>query len=378
MYDETLPVDIEVLQEMAARMAEVFWVCSPGLAQPLYVSPAFERIWGHSREALYARPSLWLESIHPEDRERLETRFCSDRCQGRFTEEYRIVRPDGSLRWVYDRAFATVGDDGRPRWVLGLVEDVTRRREAEEAIRTSRSQLRELVIRQQWDREVLRTRIAREIHDELGQSLTALNLNAYWVLHQLPASQRHIAAKVEEMIEIILATVQAVQRISNELRPLMLDELGLESAIRWYVEQFQARTGITCHLSLELENSEIDEDHATAVYRILQEAFTNIARHSDADAIELSTRVENGCLHLRLRDNGKGIDHNGIDMSHSFGLLGMQERAAALGGRLDIHSRRGEGTTLVLTLPLDLQEESNISTPPDLRSSSGEPDLKLS
>ncbi len=353
MVGEMPDITPEILQYLAEHIAEVFWICEPGSQDLVYVSPAYERIWGRSREALYADPGQWLAAVHPEDRPRIAAAFETTRCHGQFSEEYRILRPDGEIRWVRDHVFASLDDEGLPHWVIGIAEDITARKTAEAALRDSREQLRELMLRQQWDREVLRTRIAREIHDELGQSLMALNLNAYWLLHQLPEEDARLRAKAQEMIDIIGSTVKAIQRISSELRPSMLDELGLEEAIRWYVEQFEERTGIGCRLAVDLDGAEMESEHATAVYRILQEAFTNISRHSDADGIELRACVADGQLRMEIQDNGRGMDHNEVEMSRSFGLMGMRERAAALGGRLDIESEAGKGTRLRLRLPLE-------------------------
>lgn len=356
MPAEIPPITSEILQDIAAHIAEVFWICEPGNPALIYVSPAYERIWGRSREALYADPGQWLASVHPDDRSRIARAFETTRCHGGFSEEYRILRPDGEIRWVRDHVFATLDGNGLPHWVIGIAEDITRRKAMEEELRASREQLRELVRRQQWDRELLRTRIAREIHDELGQSLMALNVNAYWLLHQLPEEDTRLRAKAQEMIDIIGATVKAIRRISSELRPSMLDELGLEEAIRWYVERFVERTGIDCRLDVELGDLEIEGEQATAVYRILQEAFTNISRHSDADGIELGVWVVDNCLEMEIRDNGRGMDRNEVEMSRSFGLMGMRERAAALGGRLDIESEPGKGTRLRLSLPLEPEQ----------------------
>ncbi len=345
--------DPETLHQVADHIAEVFWVCEPGHQDLIYVSPAYEQIWGRSLESLYADPCQWLEAVHQEDRPRIEPLFKQQRCNGSFSEEYRIVRADGEVRWISDHVFAVLDGRGMPHRVAGIAEDITERKLVEEELLASRGQLRELVLRQQWDREVLRTRIAREIHDELGQSLMALNMNAYWLLHQLPDESGQLKGKIQEMIDIIVGTVRAVQRISSELRPSMLDELGLGATLRWYVEQFQERSGIRCQAAIAIDTVVMDNDHATAVYRILQEALTNISRHSYADEVTLRVLVEDGCLTMAIRDNGRGIDHNEVDMSRSFGLLGMQERAGALGGSLEIDSKPGEGTQLVLNMPLD-------------------------
>ena len=345
-------IDPEILHYVAEHIAEVFWVCEADSGKLIYVSPSYEQVWGRSREALYGDAGQWLEAVHPEDKGRMGLLFEQHRCKGKFSEEYRIVRPDGEVRWVHDHVFVVLDGAGLPHRVVGIAEDITARKQIEEDLRHSREQLRELVLRQQWDREVLRTRIAREIHDELGQSLMALNMNAYWLLHQMPEDAAHLREKIEGMIEIIVGTVRAVQRISSEMRPSMLDELGLGDAMRWYIEQFQERSGIRCQALIETGGQEIDADHATAVYRVLQEALTNILRHSDADKVAVQLRVADERLLMEIRDNGRGIDHNDVDMSRSFGLLGMEERAGALGGTLEIQSEPGEGTRLVLSMPL--------------------------
>ncbi len=346
------PVCEDAFQQIADNIDEVFWMCAPGTRDLIYVSPAYEKVWGRSLAELYANPCAWLDGVHPDDLERLKDIFLEKRCRGEFDEEYRVIGPDNTVRWVRDRAFTIQDDHGHVCRVAGIAEDITKYKLAEQELQQSRTQLRELVLRQNWDREMLRTRIAREIHDELGQSLMALNLNMYWLMHHLPEEDTRLADKAQEMIDMIVDIVKSVQQISSELRPSMLDDLGLAPTMNWYLKQFEERSGVDCDVSIRIDDTQVDSDHATAVYRILQEAITNIARHSDASAITVKAETLRDYLTMEIRDNGRGFDQNNINMRESFGLIGMRERASALGGNLEVVGKRGEGTRLYLTMPL--------------------------
>lgn len=346
------PVCEDAFQQIANNIDEVFWMCTPGTRNLLYVSPAYEKVWGRSIAELYENPCSWLDGIHPDDLARIKEVFLEKRCRGDFDEEYRVICPDDTVRWVRDRAFTIQDEQGRVCRVAGIAEDITKYKLAEQELQQSRAQLRELVLRQNWDREMLRTRIAREIHDELGQSLMALNLNMYWLMHHLPEGEEKLEEKAQEMIDMIVDIVKSVQQISSELRPSMLDDLGLAPTMNWYLKQFEDRSGVDCDVSIRIDDEQVDSDHATAVYRILQEAITNIARHSDASAISVKAETLGDYLTMEIRDNGRGFDQNNINMRESFGLIGMRERASALGGNLEVVGKRGEGTRLYLTMPL--------------------------
>ena len=366
------PVCEDAFQQIANNIDEVFWMCQPGSRRLLYVSPSYERVWGRSLPELYENPCAWLDGVHPEDLDRLKDKFLEKRCRGDFDEEYRIICPDDTVRWVRDRAFTIQDEQGCVCRVAGIAEDITKYKLAEQELEQSRTQLRELVLRQNWDREMLRTRIAREIHDELGQSLMALNLNMYWLMHHLPEGNTQLEDKAQEMIDMIVGIVKSVQQISSELRPSMLDDLGLAPTMSWYLKQFQDRSGVECDVSIRIDDEQVDSDHATAVYRILQEAITNIARHSSATAITVRAETLDGYLTMEISDNGCGFDQNNINMRESFGLIGMRERASALGGNLEIVGKHGEGTRLYLTMPLtSFQASGEISSMPADRQITG-------
>jgi len=227
--------------------------------------------------------------------------------------------------------------------------------ESERLLRASSEQLRHLAAHLLSVREEERTRIAREVHDELGQSLTAVTMDLAWLEARMP--------KNGEMLERIRATrhladsiIQAIRRISTELRPAVLD-LGLAAAVEWQVQDFQARSGIQCKVRL-LTRDVVGAHASTAMFRIFQETLTNIARHAQATRAEVVLQKQRDRLVLLIRDNGRGFDQADPSLSRSLGLLGMRERAAILGGRVTISSAAGKGTTVTAWIPLPSPEPS--------------------
>jgi signal transduction histidine kinase len=206
-------------------------------------------------------------------------------------------------------------------------------------------------------REKERMYIAREIHDELGQMLTALKLDISLLNSKIPKDQKTLLAKTKSMSDLIDNAVKTVQRISAELRPGLLDDLGLAAAIEWQLGEFQTRSGIHCKLKVNSEEIILDQDCSTAIYRILQEALTNIARHANATTVKVSLRRIADKIELMVTDNGKGITEEEISGTKSFGLIGIRERAHLLGGEVKIIGIRGEGTTVRANIPCKEETE---------------------
>jgi signal transduction histidine kinase len=252
---------------------------------------------------------------------------------------------------------------------LREAESRTERRRAEERLRDSHEQLRALSVYLQYVREEERTRIAREVHDELGQALTALKLDLAHVSSRLPRSQRPLLDKLQTMSDHVDETIQSVRRIATELRPGILDDLGLVAALEWQANEFQNRTGIECHVSSTLQDTQLDADLNTAFFRIFQETLTNIMRHANATRVDVNSTREDGRLVLTVRDNGRGILPGEIKDRRSIGLLGMEERAALLGGEFEITGEPGRGTTVTVKIPL-LRRRAGSASPhenPDRR-----------
>jgi signal transduction histidine kinase len=231
---------------------------------------------------------------------------------------------------------------------------------AEQELRASSQQLRNLAARLLSVREEERTRISREVHDELGQALTAVKLDLAWLAARLPQADNQMLERIGSTLQLADNTIRAVRRISTELRPGILD-LGLAAAVEWQVEEFQARTGIKCKVRL-LANELVAPDASTTLFRILQETLTNIARHARATRVEVVKEKQRDRLILRIRDNGHGFDPASPSLFKSLGLLGMRERAATLGGGVKISSAPGKGTTVTAWVPLPAPAESGAKT----------------
>ena len=257
-----------------------------------------------------------------------------------------------SGRWIRSAVYPTgrFTNDGS-RIFFHLVSDITDRKQAEEQIRTSREQLRELSLHLESVREEERTNIAREIHDELGQILTGLKIDLSWLTKRLPKEQLLLVEKTKSMYELIDIAVQTVKRISTELRPGALDDLGIAAATEWQAQEFEKRTDIKVQFKATPVDIVLDRNLSTAIFRIFQEALTNVVRHADATTVRVSLKKGKNGILLRVRDNGKGIEQKQIADPKAFGLIGMRERARFWGGEIRISGTPGKGTAIVVSIP---------------------------
>jgi PAS domain S-box-containing protein len=307
--------------------------------------------------------------------------------KGRCDDEGWRLRKDGSRFWAHvvitalrDKAgrlcgFGTVSSDQTNRKqaeadLRSLTEKLDHRvqerthqlAKANRELRALLAQLRALAARLQAVREDERTSIAREIHDDLGQTLTAMNMDLVWLMQRLLGQDPAWQQKVHSVLKLVDDAITSVRRIASSLRPGMLDDLGLSAAIEWQTREFQARTGIECELVLPAKDVVLDDDHSTAIFRIFQETLTNIARHACATRAIVRLKKVRQAIVLEVLDNGKGFDNGAIAQKKSLGLLGMKERALILGGLIEICSKPGQGTSVTVRIPLGhakLRPESN-------------------
>ncbi len=243
-------------------------------------------------------------------------------------------------------------EKNRVQSILGISRDITERKMAEEKLQNSQRKLRALSARLQSVREEERAKIAREIHDDLGQALTVLKLDSAWVEKNLLPNQTALRDKLQAMEKRIDQTVRSVRRLSTELRPRILDDFGLVAALEWQTQEFEKKTGIRCRFRSSLQKLDLDPDRSVAVFRIFQETLTNVVRHSEATRVEAALSEEKKRLRLTIRDNGRGISEEEISRSKSLGLVGMRERAILFGGELTIQGNPGKGTTVTLKIPV--------------------------
>lgn len=238
-------------------------------------------------------------------------------------------------------------------YICAFARDITERKRAEEALQNKSEQLRNLSSHLQSLREEERTRIAREIHDECGQSLTALKMDLSVLEKRLPKTNEKIEETIASMSHLIDSMMVTIQQVTAELRPGILDDFGLSAAIEWQSETFQKRTGIKCNLSLRPYEVKLDRDLSTMIFRIFQEALTNVVRHAHATQVDVCLCKEPGHLTLTIKDNGIGIKEHQISDTHSYGLIGMRERVHPWGGQVEIKGSADVGTSVTLNLPLD-------------------------
>jgi len=265
-----------------------------------------------------------------------------------------------SGRWVRSAIYPTRGltaDGGRI--FFHMISDITDRKQADEQLRTSREQLRALSLYLESVREEERTNLAREIHDELGSLLTGLKIDLSWLAKKTSREQELTLAKIKSMYELIDEAIQTVKRISTELRPGVLDDLGLSAAIEWAGQEFEKRTEIKLEFTSGPKDIILDGDRSTAIFRIFQEALTNIVRHANATKVRISLKQDGDRVILRIRDNGKGIDKKQLSDPKAFGLIGMRERAMSKGGDVKISGTPGGGTTIIVSIPLKNMENLN-------------------
>jgi PAS domain S-box-containing protein len=238
------------------------------------------------------------------------------------------------------------------RFFTVILRDVTSRFQAIEALRRSKQELQELGAAAHMTREQEKSRIARELHDELGQMLTMLQMDVAWCRERSHAEDPAFAGKLDRMSTLLKSTIAATRRIASDLRPLMLDDLGLVPSIEWLVENFGQRTGIACDLTVGDASVELSQAQATAVFRIVQESLTNIAKHAQASHADIAIEKEDGQLVVRIEDDGVGFVPTGPRKPSSLGLFGLRERAQLLGGEATIDSTPGQGTMVEARFPL--------------------------
>lgn len=304
---------------------------------------------GYTKEAVLNKDPA--EFIVPEQRENfIKQRVVVDDQ----AYEYDLLRSDGTPIPVEIRARDLTAQPDSIR--IAAVRDLTQRKQAEKSIYESKEQLKRFAARLQNIREEERVSISRELHDNLGQSLTALRMDLFRISKNIGQLEKTngtemIGKNIQEMISLVDSNIQLVRKISRDLRPTLLDDLGLLAAIEWQVNDFKQRSGIDCKLATTLDKIEIDKSKSIGIYRIVQEALTNIVRHSKASEVVIKIYSHDGNICLEVNDNGCGITEDQIYNTKTLGLLGMRERAFLIGGELSIQGTLDKGTKLLLTYP---------------------------
>ena len=320
----------------------------------IYANPATEIISGYPIN-VFLEKNL-ADIVHPDFLdlviERANARQRGETVPSRY--EFKIVSKSGEDRWL---DFGTsVIQLGKKPAALCVAFDITERKTIEDQLQASYQQMRQLSARLEEIREKESAHIAREIHDELGQILTGIKMDLSFIEDGLleHAKMPHIKKLfgiIESSSKLVDNAINTVRKITSELRPAILDSLGLLAAIEWQTEEFQKRTGIKCTFKSLFDNIQLDKDRSIAIFRIIQESLTNILRHSKATIVTINFTKDDETLSFDITDNGRGITIQELKKIGSFGILGMKERAALLGGRIDIKGLQGKGTTVSVRIP---------------------------
>ena len=478
--EESLRESEERFRQMSENFEDVMWLTDRKVEKVLYINPAYERIFGRSCESLRERLTSFIDAVHPDDRKKVEQMLERERNGKHGPFEYRIIKPDGSVRWILRRTFPIRNQDGEIYLVAGIGQDITERKRAQEELHQSEERYRELFenskdalyvhdlegryiamnraaerlvgytreevvgksftdfiapeylqtvrenmskklggqsettyeiemvakgghrvpvevssrlileeggpvgvqgtarditerrraererasaakVLQKFSRRLIevqendRQHIARELHDQIGQILTAVKLNLESVRRSCRTDS--CIPNIEESIIVMDEAFQRVRELSLDLRPSLLDDLGLTSALRWYVNRYAQRSGIAVQIVSQLENDRrLSRELETACFRITQEALANVARHAKANKVEIRLERLNREISLTIKDNGIGFDAQKLFRSDSsiaaLGLRGMEERALAVRGRLEVLSTSAAGTEVRVQFPI--------------------------
>lgn len=314
-----------------------------------YVNETWKEYTGLSSEE--AMGDGWLAAVHIDDRKELaEGWYKKAGSNAESASEYRVISRDGRLRWLSGRAVAVINTEGNITGYIGIVLDVTEQKKYESALQESSLQLRELSRHLQNIREDERMRIAREIHDELGQQLTGLKMDIAWLMKKAGQEDEAVKVKFDDALELVDSTVRSIRRIATELRPSIIDDLGLNAALEWLVAEFAERLNVDIEYENNFDDKNVSPDIAIGLFRILQESLTNIAKHANATKIAISITNEQGAIRLLTEDNGIGFDTTAKPSQLKFGLLGIKERTYMMKGEYSIYSKPGKGTKIEVSI----------------------------
>lgn len=316
-----------------------------------YASPALAEMFGLRPADLRQDGSAIFDHVHPDDLPHInESMAASAGNLSVLHVVYRYRHPHKGERWLENYAAPILEADGSITW-HGIANDITERKQSEQELLLTQNQLRHLATHLQSVREEERTTIAREIHDDLGQMLTAMKFNLKWVAQALEPAATDAHQRVANTVELVGQTIQIVRRLATSLHPSILDDFGLPAALEWQITEFQKHSGIRCRIDALPQSVTLERNRALALFRICQETLTNVARHAAATEISLSLQEEQENIWLRIHDNGCGIAVDAVAKRRSLGLISMRERALSLGGEFSVQGAPGVGTTVTVRIP---------------------------
>jgi PAS domain S-box-containing protein len=340
---------------IAETIAEVFWMSDVALKKMLYISPQYERVWGRSLESLYEDPRSFLEAIHPEDRVRVLFDYDAKKSGKAFDHQYRIIRPDGSIRMIWDRGYPVKDEEGGVFCYVGAAQDITEYKGMETRIRAYQKELRatELEMSSMESRIEKRERhlIAADLHDFVGQNLVVTNFKLGMLRKYISAidGARHL----EEIQGLIVQTIQYTRSLTVELSPQILFEVGFSAAIESLAKGFEK----THELSIDIKDDglpkRVDDDTSYLLYRCVRELLMNVVKHSKAGKVTISIATQGDMMEVSVEDNGLGFDARTVNKKQGgFGLFSINERCKRAAGHCTVETKPGFGTKVILAVPI--------------------------
>jgi signal transduction histidine kinase len=349
---ETYQARFDAIVSHTPGLVYQFALAADGAVSFPYLSDGCAALLGLDAPKLHQQPGLFLQLILPEDRQHyLDSMHASAAALSAWNWEGRIwIDAWKDVKWINLRASPHAQGAGTVQWE-GIMTNITASKREQLEVTNSHAGLAELTAHIEEVKEQERTRIAREIHDDLGGNLTAIKMALAMLSKRLPPDQPQLAEKAAYVDALVDRTIEAVHRISLDLRPSMLD-FGIVAALEWQVKEFEKQVGIRCSFSSNEKEIDLSLDHATALFRIFQEALTNIAKHAGATRVAVALQRRGQAVSLKISDNGGGIAAADRIKPGSFGLRGMSERARALGGTMALSGAPGGGTIVTIKIKL--------------------------
>ncbi|HMT29307.1 MAG TPA: PAS domain S-box protein [Bacteroidia bacterium] len=352
---ETILKSEQKYRELVETSIDMIWTINKE-GTVVFVNQAAKEIMGWEPSELIGRN--FVHFVGKDDKDRVQQHIFEAMQNSKQYSNYEstILRKDGSTVNVITHAVVNHDVNSGNSWLTGTTRDITDRVKAEKELSQKNEQLQLLSSYLQTVREEERAHIAREIHDELGQQLTGLKMDLAWMNRKSAEKNIEFSEKLTDMLKLVDETIKTIRKISSDLRPGILDDLGLIPALEWQCHEFEKRTKVRCKFNNRIPDAVIDKDAATGVFRIFQESLTNITRHSEASEVKVEFNQEDENFSLKINDNGKGFVQDNIVFKKTLGLLGMRERAGMLNGTLSIVSKPDQGTQVKLMFPIKNSE----------------------
>ncbi|MEO8172813.1 MAG: PAS domain-containing protein [Sediminibacterium sp.] len=327
----------------------IVWEADASTFQFNYVSDHAEKLLGYTREEWLSDANFWSNHIHPDDKGWVVD-FCKEHTQQKKEHqfEYRMIAKDGNVIWLADFVTVVVEKD-QPVQLRGIMVDISARKKTEEELREKNIQLKELSKHLQNIREEERKYLAREVHDELGQLAAVVKMDVDWIKIKMPDLQEPYAKRISHASSTTDLLISTIRRLASELRPVMLDELGLNASLEWQCGKFEKINGIPCVFESFFDDNGLGMEVKTALFRICQEALSNVRRHSNATNVFVSIRENDELIELCVCDNGRGF--NVKEKNNTVGLIAMRERSLSVNGTLRIESEPEKGTKVFTIIP---------------------------